>query len=386
MLHEIDESIARLLLDDLERAEGLPKGVQVTVGEPPEEPKGEPRLNLFLHDVVENLAQRDQSFEVRPGPDLWTVGKGRRPTRIDASYLLTAHAEDAATEHRLLGAALRTMLRHGYVPPRLLGESLAPFGDEALSLMVAQRDGWAHRDVAAVWTAARRALRPAVGIVATAMIDPYETKTVRLVREAVFGLAQGVPAEGARRQMDLRSLRVGAAGRVVDDDDDRALAGAELFVDGAAAGRADARGVFLARDLAAGERTIRIEAGGYTPWEGTVEAAAPMRGGALEPLEVRLRREKAGAVSTGLRVEGTLRHADGRPAAYVPVTMGGRTAVTDAEGRYVFEVEEESGRMVLLPPESGIVDSGEKAPGHNGEKAESASLKVLRVKGNAKTS
>ncbi len=355
MLQEIDQALTRLLLLDLEKGQGLPKDVRVTVGDPPDERGGEPTLNLFLHDVVENLVQRDQSFEVRPGSELWTVGKSRRPTRVDASYLLSAHALDAATEHRLLGAALRTMLRHGYVPPSLLGEALAPFGDEAVALMVAQRDGRAHRDVASIWQASGHRLRPAIGIVATAMIDPFETRTVRLVREAVFGLAQGVPAEGAARQMDLRSLRVSVAGRVVDDEDDRSLTDAELSVDGATVGTVDAQGVFLARDLAPGRHTIRVDSRGYAPWEGEVDVPLPLRGEALEPIEVRLKREKMAATKPeGFQAEGTLRHPDGRPAAYVPVTMGGRTAVTDAEGRYVFELEGAEEAIVLLPEAAGV--------------------------------
>ncbi|RYG32595.1 DUF4255 domain-containing protein, partial [bacterium] len=192
MLDQIDGALTRLLTADLKRADGVPDSVEVVVGNPPEEAEGKTRLNLFLHDVQENLQLRDQSFEVRPQDDMWTVGKSRRATRIDASYLLTAHAESPALEHLLLGAALGVLLRNGYVPSALLGETLAPFGDEAIRLMVAQRDPQAPRGTQTVWQASGHPLRPSVSIVATAMFDPFETKTVSLVREAVFALAQGI--------------------------------------------------------------------------------------------------------------------------------------------------------------------------------------------------
>jgi len=353
VLHEIDDALVRLLRQELGK-EGVPGDVSITVGDPPDERPENPQLNLFLHDVVENVARRDQSFEVRPGADLWTVGKSRRPTRVDASYLLSAHAADAATEHRMLGAALRILLRNQYVPPALLGESLAVFGDEALTLMVAQRDGWAHRELTAIWQAAGRRLRPAIGIVATAMVDPFETKTVRLVREAVIGLAQGVPAEGAARQMDLRSLRVSAAGRVVDAKSGEPLAGAQMFADDAPIGVSDALGVFLARDLAPGRRSLRIEAPGYTAWESEIDVSPPLRGGALEPVEVRLRTAEHSVALPGSKITGVLRHADGRPAAFIPLSLNGRLAVTDDQGRYVFELESAESPHILVPDAANL--------------------------------
>ncbi|RYG44860.1 DUF4255 domain-containing protein [bacterium] len=353
MLNEIDGALKRLLLVNLKRETGIPDSVEVRVGSPPEEMGEGAWLNLFLHDVQENLELRDQSFEVRPQPDMWTVGKSRRATRVDVSYLLTAHAEDSETEHLLLGVALGILLRNGYVPAALLGEPLATFGDEAVRLLIAQRNEDSVRKAPTVWQAAGLRLRPSVSIVATAMFDPFETKTVSLVREAVFALAQGIHPEGAARQMDLRSLRVSIAGRVVDDGTGEPIANAVCALDDGPEVATDRRGVFLMRDAVPGNHRVRVTHRRYEEENFEAVAAPPLKGGALEPVEVRLKPRAGEPAPQGLRIEGDIRHEDGSPAAYIPVRLGGQTAVTDAEGHYVFRTAapDDGEKIEVMVPE-----------------------------------
>src|SRR3569832_2261227 len=92
MLQDVDQTIRNLLLAELRGAsDGLNgEASQLVVGPPSpteETDLKKPRIRLFLHDVHENLAVRDQSFEIRRTPNEMEVGKGRRPTRRNLSYL-----------------------------------------------------------------------------------------------------------------------------------------------------------------------------------------------------------------------------------------------------------------------------------------------------------
>ncbi|RYG32074.1 carboxypeptidase regulatory-like domain-containing protein [bacterium] len=153
--------------------------------------------------------------------------------------------------------------------------------------------------------------------------------------------------------MDLRSLRVSIAGRVLDDRTGEPITDAVCSTAERQAAT-DERGVFLLRDAAPGKHTVTVTHSRYA--ESTFEAvAAPaMKGGALEPVEVRLKPKASEPVPKGARFEGDIRYADGSPAAYIPIRLGGQTAVTDAQGHYVFESASLVGaeKVEVLTPKS----------------------------------
>ena len=344
MLHEVDESIKNLLFGELKkRAPGLVQDEgQIVIGPPKDEDDGRARIYLFLHDVHENLSLRDPSFEVRRGTNDWEIGKSRKATRLNLSYLLTAHANTAAEEHRMLGEALGVLLRNGFVPEEHLVGSLRPFAEEAVVLSVAQRDHWAHADGPKVWQATGTPLRPFVGIVAAAMFDPFETRTVRVVREALLAVGQGTGPGGADREMDVRSLRVSAGG-TVSDANGAPVAEVIVGVEGRPEQVAtDGQGAFFLQGLPAGNHRLTFTKGGYVGE--SVSVTVPPRGQAseLDLISVQMRSASdservATAMEEGVNaLVGTLRYADGRPASYVPVRIGNRTAVTDGEGIYRF--------------------------------------------------
>lgn len=362
MLHEVDQSIKNLLFAELKKTAGglLQDEDQIVVGAPAADEDGRARIHLFLHDVHENLTLRDPSFEVRRGTNDWEVGKSRKATRLNLSYLLTAHAGTASEEHRLLGEVLGVLLRHGFVPQDHLVGSLKPFEEEAVVLSVAQRDHWAHADGPKVWQATGQPLRPFVGIVAAAMFDPFETRTVRLVREALLAVGQGAGPDGPDRQMDVRSLRVSAGG-VISGTDGEPIPEATVRVESRPEQTStDAHGAFFLQNLPPGKHRLSFSKRGYLV--DPVEVTVPPRGqaGELDLISVQMHlesdAERVEATPEQGEIIGTLRYADGRPAPYIPVRIGNRTAVTDGEGMYRFSpVPEKSPSLMAEVPGTGNV-------------------------------
>lgn len=395
MIQDVDKSLWRLLAEELPKVPGcaVKGGDQVTfdtpaVAEAADRPKV--RVNLFLHDLRENLAQRDMSFHLtrRAGED--AVGVKRAPVRLDLSYLVTCHAgDDTAQEHRLLADVLGVLLRNPAVPEALLVGALEGRGPNALPLSVAQPDHTAFHDPPALWQSLGGKLRPALSLLTTASFDPFETRWTRVVREAVIGLGQGTPPDGPRRPLDMTAVRVSAAGVVTDTDGEKALAGVAVSVDGRdETALTDERGFFSILNLPPGPHTLRFRRRGFGGGEVRSVAPPPGQPNLLEPSVVALRAlddagraleaaalasDAAGApnlVEMGrtyrVSLSGTLRHADGRPAAFVPVRVGRQHTTTDAEGVYCFfELPPGEHAVVADVPGRGEVEvpaSNELAP------------------------
>ncbi|MGJ5631426.1 DUF4255 domain-containing protein [Nostoc sp. CALU 1950] len=88
--------------------------------------KQKPAINLFLYDVQENLELRSSAWSVERQTNGRAIRK-RPPARVDCSYLITAwpqHEEDVQTEHQLLGAVMKVLLRHRKLPEPLIADNL----------------------------------------------------------------------------------------------------------------------------------------------------------------------------------------------------------------------------------------------------------------------
>jgi Pvc16 N-terminal domain len=86
--------------------------------------KKKPAINFFLYDVQENLELRSSAWSVERQNG--TAIKKRPPARVDCSYLITAWAqndEDVKTEHQLLGAVMKVLLRHRKLPESSLADN-----------------------------------------------------------------------------------------------------------------------------------------------------------------------------------------------------------------------------------------------------------------------
>ncbi len=373
MIHDVDESLRRLLECELPQYLGPDISVQVTFG-PPGTADGPdartPRLNLYLHDVRENLALRDESVHyTRParqptqdptGSARVVAERKRAPVRLDLSYIVTAHAPgDDALEHRLLSEALRVFLLAPNVPERFLVGELTKRGPSALPLSVADMNRPQFSEVNTLWAALQGRLRPALALIATPFFDPFEPVQTSVVREALLSVGQGATPGEPRHAVDVVGVRVSVAGVVTDGDGVSPLPGATVSImDRDERARTDERGFFYMLNLPPGPQRIRIEKRGYQADEVDVDVPPLGRADRLTPVTRSLARlgdepraaEEAALVRASanapalvecdreyrVSIVGTLRYPDGKPAAFVPVRSDRQWTTTDAQGVYAF--------------------------------------------------
>jgi hypothetical protein len=351
MIHEVDQSLKNLLIAEFKNVDGrtIAGEDQILVGPPPEDgfkPK-KPTLNLFLHDLHESPNLRNFAFETKPTSNDWEVGRSLKPTHLNLSYVVSAYAEDSVTEHRLLGETLGILMRHPFVDVKHLVGTLVPYKEDAMKLSIAQRDHFAHGDGAKVWQATGLSLRPFIGLVIAAMFDPFETRLVKRVREAIFSIGHEPHPEGEKRQMDVHRIRIGAAGMVCDAEG-TPLVDVKVSVNGhPEATLTDAAGVFYFRNLPVGRHTLTFSKATFKTVEQETVTPPIGRANEMELMDVKLESASDAERRTGLikdpsfqvpgaELIGTLRFPDGTPAAYIPVRINNRTAVTDADGQYHF--------------------------------------------------
>ncbi len=365
MIQEVDESLRQLLLGELGRLEGpsITAADQITFLPPAtleQNPPKKPSINLYLHDVRENveLRQHERMLAER-SPNEETVQRRRAPIRLDLAYLITVHAGDEpSAEHKLLTEVLGVLLRAPVLPARYLTDIMREDPDNGVLLAVAQPGHPAHEDPARLWQAMNGRLRPTLGLVATATFNPYETHVTRLVREAVLALGVGVPPNGPQRPLSVRTTRVSAAG-VVCDPEGKELVGVTVEAKGREKTvHSDDRGFFYLLDLPAGRTTLLFRLAGYKTIEVPANVPPIGRPDLLEPLGVTLapladaerNRELRDAATTAMElpglmdvgrkqvttISGRLAYASGKPAAFVMVRAGDHETTTDGDGLYVF--------------------------------------------------
>jgi hypothetical protein len=188
MFHDLDEVLRQLLIRELPVEK---KEVDISFDQPKREWSARlnrPTLNLFLYDIRENLKLRhSQQWLVEPQPD-GTKTQRRVPPRVDLHYMITAWAKEPDDEHNLLARTLMALFRQPHVPQDLLPESMQN-QPVPVPLQVAQED--TLRNPADVWNALDNEMRPAVPLIVTLVLDPYEPFVTSLVRtrELRFGQA-----------------------------------------------------------------------------------------------------------------------------------------------------------------------------------------------------
>ncbi len=366
MIQDVDETLKRLLAGEISKLPGAlittPK--QITFDPPAvAEAASEksPRLNLYLHDVRENLQLRDDSWALVRKQKEGIAGRKRPPVRLDLSYIVTAYAEgDAQKEHALLSDCLAVLLRAPFAPEDCLVGSLEGRGPEGVLIRVVQPDDVAHSDQHNLWRVLGGHIRPAITVVVTTEFDPFETKWTRVVREAVLGLGQGVPPHGPQRPLEMGGVRVSAAGITTSSDGQKPIPGVAVSVQGREErATSDSRGFWYILDLPPGPRKLSFEKRGYRTAEVETVCPPPGRPDQLEPMvvslqqltdadraveEARLVEERLNATSLVeqerryyVSLSGRLRFPDGRPASYVPLRVGRHHTTSDIEGVYTFQ-------------------------------------------------
>jgi len=193
MIHDLDDVLRQLLIREIPIKNSE---VDVVFDQPTREwaaRLSRPTLNVFLHDIRENLKLRhSQQWIVEQNPD-GTATQRRTPVRVDLHYMITAWANEPDDEHSLLARTLMALFRRPSLPQDLLTDSLRD-QPHPIPLEVAQVDEF--RNPPDVWNALDNEIRPSVVLTVTLAIDPYLPLITPLVstRELRFGQAEK-PAE-----------------------------------------------------------------------------------------------------------------------------------------------------------------------------------------------
>ena len=269
MLPDLDDTLKKILDDPA--APAALRGADVSFQTPERGyVPSQPTVNLFLHEIKENLQLRD--------PVPITKSQGARfvrslpPVRVACTYMVTAWshltgAAKVAEEHRLLSQALVWLKRFPTVPSEyLLGDLVGqPFPPPTL---VAQLDGVDRS--AEFWTALGISPRPSFSLQVTIAMDIEAAVEGPLVTTRItrFSAAEGAAPE-AQTQI---------AGRVLDP---AGVGIADALVEVLDAGlqtRTDEDGRYTFPRVPIGPRTVRTAAVGFQVKSQSVVVPSPPQG------------------------------------------------------------------------------------------------------------
>ena len=188
MIDDLDEALRRLLRRELPIKNGE---VEVDFHQPKRDWSARlsrPTLNLFLYDVRENT-------RLRQAQPMWqnereangTIVQRLKPVRVDLRYLLTVWATEPEDEHRLLSRTLMALFLNPQLPDDVLPDGLR--GQPVpISLMSGQANDLPNPSD--MWSAMDNEIRPAVPIVVTLALDPYQPLIISPVRSLGVRLGQ----------------------------------------------------------------------------------------------------------------------------------------------------------------------------------------------------
>ena len=274
MFDDVDEVLRKLLVREIPVANGE---VDIAFDQPKREWSARlsrPTINLFLHDVRENvkLRQQGQGPEFERAIQAGAVTQKHKAHRVDLHYALTVWAKAPEDEHRLLAACLLALFRHPTLTedlPESLQDQPAP-----LALKVAQYDELDKPSD--LWNVMDNQQRPILNLVVTLALHPFKPLVGPIVRtrELIVGLSEE-PASTRRLMAEAGSRRTWTVGGHVYSqngplNDLRVVLqplGQEAML--------QAEGRFVLSRLEAGDYTLEISAAGRTPVHYTVTVPAP---------------------------------------------------------------------------------------------------------------
>ncbi|MFK8906487.1 DUF4255 domain-containing protein, partial [Streptomyces sp. YS-3] len=164
MIHEVDEVLKNLLGGGALAGSGIDVSFEAPTRDWAAR-RNAPVVNTYLYDIREDTERRQRGrLPVRDERDI--VVRRRRPPRwFRLSYLVTAWTKTPQDEHRLLSAALATLLPHELVPPAELPASLAELGLSVPVTVAGSRTE--SRSLAEIWSALGGELKPSLDLVVT---------------------------------------------------------------------------------------------------------------------------------------------------------------------------------------------------------------------------
>jgi Pvc16 N-terminal domain len=221
MFTDVDETLRQVLLADVpvDTSE-----IDISFERPTREWSSRlsrPTINLFLCDIRERTAVRDQTPMITRGEN-GTVTTKKRARRIDLNYVVTAWTREAEDEHRILARVLSCMFRQSEVDEDQLQGSLV---DADYPLMVRVEPPDHYLKPVDLWGVLDNELHASHTWVATAPLDAFAPIEGAIVRssELRFGHLDGGETESF--------LRIGG---VVHEEgsEDAPLAGVTVKIDG----------------------------------------------------------------------------------------------------------------------------------------------------------
>lgn len=271
MFQDLDEVLRQLLIREIPIKNG---DVDIKFDQPSREWSSRlsrPTLNVFLHDIRENLQLRgSQQWVIEHRPD-GTALQRRTPVRVALHYMITAWANDPDDEHNLLGRTLLALFRQPHLPTDLLPESLAD-QPATIPLEVAQQD--TLRNPADVWNALDNEIRPAVTLIVTLALDPYKPFITPLVRTRELRIGQSARPTTEELVAGFSPDVFWTIGGVVHSD--KPLEALKLkLVERDLVVPIQAEGRFSIGKLQAGEYTLELAVNGGKPKLHKIKVPAP---------------------------------------------------------------------------------------------------------------
>jgi hypothetical protein len=193
VIHEVDDVLKQLLRSGALAGDA----VEIALDAPTRDwaaRRNAPAVNVYLYDIREDVQRRERGTVAVRDERGTIVGRRQLPRWFRLSYLITAWTKRPEDEHRLLSAALASLLPHELLPPSALPPSLASLGMHVpITCAGIQTES---RSLAEIWSALGGELKPSLDVVVTAPFPAYpEYDVAPLV------------TEGAVRVRDLDGTR-----------------------------------------------------------------------------------------------------------------------------------------------------------------------------------
>lgn len=273
MINDLDKALKKLLIRDIPIKNGE---VDIKFDQPCREWSSRlsrPTLNVFLHDIRENLKlRRSQQWIVEQNPD-GTATQRSTPVRIDLYYMITAWANDPDDEHRLLTRTLMALFRQPHLPKELLTERLQD-QPKPIPLRVAQQEVLVN-PAQDIWNALDNEIRPAITLLVTLAIDPYAPLITPLVYTRELRTGQAVePAMLQQLKEEAGTSTFWTIGGTVHTDKPLEELTLTLVERGLDVALQD-EGRFAIGKLQAGDYTLEVSSNGQTLKRHKITVPAP---------------------------------------------------------------------------------------------------------------
>jgi len=275
MITDLDETLRRLLVDELPVKNGE---IEIEFDQPKREWSARltrPTINLFLYDVRENATLRQHRWDRLPNGDPQQATRKRSPYRLDCIYLITAWAAEAEDEHRLLSRTLMALFRYPVLPEeRLVGMMQGqPF---EVQTQLAKADKLTNP--AEIWSALDNEVRPTIPYIVTIALDPWAEVTEPVVRTLL--LRTGVAPSLPRRTPYVVAAQASTIGGTVLDEEGSPRPGIEVALKGTGhLTTTDEAGRFRLAGVVPGRYTLLAWPAAGKPQQKEIEVPVPEENG-----------------------------------------------------------------------------------------------------------